>query len=344
MAGRKAKSPAPADAGAKLLEKYEMADDATTRATDPPAYAAAAPAEPAAETRPAAEPKAPAPKHPAWLARKAKEVGITAAEADELSSDELKDAIALTTTRREENRSDARVAFNAAGRPYDTVTGQLLPQNTPASTFDHLQPKPAAPAVEKPFALREYGIDTSKLTADSSTDEILTAALEPMAKRYEAMVKRVDALEAALAEAQGREQVRETNAHFDRLDQLFAQDRETFGEGSRYDLDQSSTEFAKRQAVIGRMNQLHQANPRGSLKGHYAQAVSDLGYKPAPAAEPTVNGQTADAYRNGQVLAPTPRVSPKAPKGVKSAQAAVETILRRRAESQADTDERSELP
>lgn len=314
--------PAPkADPGAELLKKYEMAEDVPDE-PDPPIQ----PQPDVPDTVEVETPK-PAAKHPSWLSRAARKAGFDDTDLSEMSTDEVKEALVLRGQDRAATGVADAVAINAAGRPYDPATGQLLPAGV-------VPPTAPAGTEDKPFSLKDsLGVDISGLKEDATTEEILTLVVKPL-------LARIDKLEAGVSEFDKREQARQMNAHFDRLDQLFAEDPDRFGKGARQRL-KPGPELAKRKAVIARMGELHNEQKGIGLEEAFERATDELfGTKSAPAPKEDPNiAKFADAA----TIRPANRNGVKVQKGRAAAEANLATILKERASSET-ASEREELP
>lgn len=272
------------EAGAALIEKYEAAEDPDTHPV--PETVAQEPVRPA-ETH--AEP--PAPKHPAWLARKAKQAGLDEAEIAGITTDDLKDQLLVLAEQRREVQQD---------RPRNDQ-GQFVKQEAP--------PEPAFEIADKrldDFAPELRGI--------------LTDLTKPL-------VDEIKALKKQLADVGERDQVRERNAHFDKLDQLFNENEEQFGKGRRSRLAQDSKELARRVAVINEMGRIQKADPSIPFDESFEMAAERLDYvkkaAPPPAAPAPAKVKDADpdphGFSNGKMLTPTNRISAAMPKGESAA-------------------------
>lgn len=285
------------DAGTQLLEDFPV-DPSTV-----PEPAAEASAEPAEEV--VAEPAKPV--HPSWLARAAKQVGLDESEIAGMATDELRSAVdVLSKTREPEIRRDPE-------------TGRFT--------------KPAAEAeAEKPFTLKDIGIDDSKWTEGATAVEIATDIVKPLLAQINELKKELDGVK-------GREHVRERDAHFDRLDKLFTQDESLFGKGTRQSLKAGTPEALRRNSVIGAMQQIKQSNPSMSLDEVFEKATGALfaGMKPQESGLADPKG-----FLNGHTARPTVRQTKPTPKGDKAAIEAVAQLLATRSEVYAP--EQDDLP
>jgi hypothetical protein len=266
----------------------------------------------------------PAAKHPAWLTRAARKAGYDEADLGEMTTDEVKEAIVLRGQERAStnvsNAVDAQL--NAAGRPYDPATGRLLPAT----------PEPVVE--DKPFNLKEkLGVDLSGLKDDATTEEILNLVIKPL-------MDRLEKFEARFSDLDKREQSRAMNAHFDRLDQLFAEDADRFGKGARQRL-KPGPELAKRKAVISRMDELRNEEKGIGLEEAFERASTELfgAKQAAPPKEDPLIAKFAEAA----TIRPAQRNGPSPKKGRTAAEANVATILRERAAAEPST-EHEELP
>lgn len=298
----KSKSPkteeTPEDAGTKLIEQMNMAQDV------PEVEESAAPV---VETPPEPE----KPKHAKWLVNQAKRSGIEAEELAEMSKDEILEAIAVNNQRDRE--------FRAGERPRDD-SGRFV---------KHEPAEPVTPPPEP--ELKDIGIDLSEF--DDETAARLNKALRPLAKQ-------VKELESRLAKADQRDAHREANAHADRLDQLFLENTDVFGKGTRHRMNKNSDEYSLRMMVISEMSRLNQADPSLSFDECFDKASSVIKKFATPKVETpkteptpvaTTNGvhkeELINRFKNGTTAVPANRSTTKPPKGIKAAEDAVKEKL-----------------
>ena len=309
MASKKQAAPKapPADAGTQLIEQFDMAQDVPEEQTD---ILTKRSEEAPVET--VSEPVVEKPKHSKWITNQAKRVGIEADELAEMSREEVLEAISLSTERERE--------FRAAERPRDD-SGRFT------------KPEPPAPEPEKEFDLKDYGIDLGE-DANEFTRDAFKKALSPFAKK-------IKELESQLSETKQREAHREANAHADRLDQLFLENTDVFGKGTRHRMDKKSDAYSLRMMVIGEMQRISQSEPGISFDDAFDRASSVIkkfaapkAETPAPEPEPkpaATNGvhreEVINRFKNGTTAAPANRSTAKPPKGVKAAEASVAALL-----------------
>lgn len=284
----------PVDPGQALIEKYEFPDDPGEAGLDP----VVAPVADVVETP--AEPARP--KHPLYLSREAKKLGLEDAEIAEMATAELKDAVQTLA----QVRGVDRVADQARQRD---ETGRFVKQPEPE------------PVPEAEFSLKDLGLDLTKLPENPTTEDILTAFGKPL-------MAEMRKLKAELTEFKERDVQRERTAQFDKLDQLFVKNEAVFGKGTRQALKPGSPEFLRRVAVINGMAAAKQQNPNASFDEQFEAVSSALfgGLVPEPVSEP------ADRlnYTNGHTIRPTSRATKPEPKGIKTAERAVEAIIKER--------------
>lgn len=326
MASIAPKEPKQEEAGAALLEKFDMAEDDSTPIpahSQPKVETESVPVEVAEE-----KPKA---KHAAWLSRAAKNAGLEDSEVNELSSDDLKEAIFIAGQRRAEDNAQQRV--NAAGRPYDHATGRLLPSETAPEA-------PAAKVTDTPFSLKDVGIDEKELADfDPALTKNLTGMAKSLYEQNKQLSERIKQLEDGVGEIGKREHLRTLNATYDKLDQMFTENETTFGKGVRTKLKNDSPEFARRLAVIKEMDRLRSMNPNLSVEETFEKASSAL-FPSQPKEEPV---KDPHGFSNGKILTPTSRRTVAPPKGKAAAEANVEAILKQRAASQTSSED-EDLP
>lgn len=306
--------------GKALLEKFEFPEDPHSNPPEPVAE------EPKAEVK--AEPVAPAaPKHPSWLTRAAKLAGVSDDDMAEMSSGELEKAIPLFAASKKQDQNERE--FISQTRQRDE-SGRFTKQED--------QPQAVQPTKEEAFNLKELGIDASKWSADATTEQILTDVLKPL-------VAKIRELETGVKQVAERDQIRERNAHFDRLDQKFAANEALFGKGQRSELGRDSDELARRVAVINEITRINQSNPNMPFNEAFDRATKRLNYVSQPKAEvkPEPIDDDPHGFRNGATIQPTNRATKPPPKGDQSAKAKVAEILKQRASSE-PTTELDDLP
>lgn len=311
MASKKptaAKAP-PADAGTELIEQFDMAQDVPEDRVDN-LTTLTLEAEKPVET-PVVEKL----KHSKWLTNQAKKAGIESDELNEMSREEALEAISLMVERDREIRAE---------RPRDD-SGRFT------------KPEQVAPQPEKEFDLNDYGIDLGE-DANDFTRDAFKKALAPFAKK-------IKDLESQVSETKQREAHREANAHADRLDQLFLENTDVFGKGTRHRMDKKSDAYSLRMMVIGEMSRLSQQDPNISFDEAFDRASSVIKKFAAPKVEKTevtpepvvetkpaaTNGvhreEVINRFKNGTTAAPANRSTAKPPKGVKAAEASVAAVL-----------------
>lgn len=296
---------APADAGDALIEQYELADENDPVETvSAPKAAAQTPPVKLSDPTPGQIDQSEAPvaiKHPAWVVKQAKQLGVTQQEIDSTPTDELKDQLLFASNQRE------RIQHDNPGRPRDEH-----------GRFVAAPPEPSAPAQEPEFSLKSIGVDLDE--ADEFTQNTLTKVLAPL-------VKQISALQAELAGVKQAEQERQVGQFYDSLDQMFNENETVFGKGSRKKMDPTSDEFFRRKMTIEAMRQIKAEDPHGSREDHFALACKRL-FLTAPTSAPTPPVETPKpvapavkpakdphGFANGKLTQPTGRVAAPAPKG-----------------------------
>jgi len=293
------------DAGKALLEQFDIPVDPASN----PQYDPEPAAEPAAEAvEPAVE--TPKPKHPSWLVNEAAKLGIE--NADAMDSAELKDAVSIISRTR---------AAEQSVRQRDPETGQFV--------------KAKDPETPKEFSLKDAGINSEAWDADTPATKIAADIAQPL-------MKIIGELKSELSALKERDETRERNAQFDKLDQLFATNETVFGKGARHSLKAGSDEILRRQVVISAMGTLKQQNPGLSLDDAFRKVSETLFGRPAQEPAPTRLDKT-EPFANGHTIKPTVRATKAPPKGDAAATAAVEQLLKERAVS-AEPTEHDELP
>jgi hypothetical protein len=301
----------PVDPGTKLLDEFPV--DADTQTAFP---------EPVAAEPVVAEVPAPAkPMHPSWLVRAAKAAGMDDGEIGGMNSDELKSATQLLASTRDRDRQERETVQSARQR--DPETGRFLP----AEDVSHSEK-----TEDKPFSLKDVGIDPTKWEEGTSAETIATDIVKALLGRIDGVTKEVGTLKE-------REVNRERNAQFDRLDKLFTQDEATYGKGTRQSLKPGTPEAIRRQSVIAAMDQFKGS---GITLEEAFQKATDALFGGLTKQEPV---EIADpkGFLNGHVARPTVRQTKAPPKGPKLAAA---NLAARMSEYATDepTSELDELP
>jgi hypothetical protein len=243
-----------------------------------------------------------------------------------MSSGELEKAIPLFAASKKQDQND-RDQLRERQRD---ESGRFTKQED--------QPHAVQPTKEEAFNLKELGIDASKWSADATTEQILTDVLKPL-------VAKIRELETGVKQVAERDQIRERNAHFDRLDQKVAANEALFGKGQRSELGRDSDELARRVAVINEISRINSINPNLPFNEAFDRATKRLNYVSQPKAEvkPEPIDDDPHGFRNGATIQPTNRVTKPPPKGDQSAKAKVAEILKQRASSE-PTTELDDLP
>jgi hypothetical protein len=360
----------PKDAAAaqtELLARYEAAEDkdslpAEERSTagtpgtggvsaaaptgTAPAVVHPAPSTPASV---AAEDKS---KHPAWLARKAKKLGVDDDELAELDTDGLRDRVSdLQAEAREEKI--IRAVLNAKGQPYNPENGQLLPRDTPAgapiaspgaATSATAQPQAGEPTVK----LALTAADLEAAGYDGALAGVLEKAVAPLLAKISEQDKTIRGLV-------GAERTRRTGDALNALDRQFTKHPAVYGEGALDDLDPGSKEYRRRMTVIRELQALPPQQSKGLAKdfavvhgdtyAHLAEAKPD----PKPAADPAAeaNGHVnriGDKFANGHVSKPSDSQPPRnLPKGRAGAIQGVEAMIRQQQTDGGEEPEEQDL-
>lgn len=293
------------DAGTKLLEQFDFPDDPANEPVEAP---------PAPEAKSTPEPEA-KPAHPSWLTRAAKQVGIDDAEMASMPSSDLEKAVTILAQSRAEDR---RIQDAQTSRQRDEQ-GRFVKQEKPEE----------APAE---FSLKDLGLDSSKWTGEETTEQLLSSIAKPL-------MDQIKELKAKLSQIEERDTVRERNAQYDRLDNLFNEQSTVFGKGNRQKL-KPGPELSRRKAVIGEMAAIQQADPGVSFEECFERATANLFGKPHAPEAPEVDPK---GYQNGSTIRPTVRQTKPQPKGDAAAMKAVEALMKERSMS-APTTEFDELP
>lgn len=331
-------APTEADPGAELLKQYEAAEyeDSTDEAEAAPAPKPATPNTPPPSTPASVAAESP-PKHPAALVARARKAGFDDDDLADLSTDDLRDAVATRQAERAAEAAAARV-LNAAGRPYDPATGRLLPTNAPA---------PEAPAED----VVPLGMTAADFEAQGIAPELHGVLQKALAPLYAQIKQDRETIQQLL----GSDRRRTAGEVVTKFDKLFAKHADVYGDAPFEELDSSSSEFERRQAVYAALNRLPQ-DQRTTLEKDFAKAHARLfgSVKPAtpPAApkEPTpepveIPDPIAERFANGHALRPTQRNGKPEPKGARRATQAVAVAMRdANIAQEGDTSEHDELP
>ena len=308
-----------ADAGTQLIEDFFPEDPAS----NPTPVKVA----PKAEEKPVETPKA---KFPGPLIRAAKALQFTDAEIEGYeTAKDLKEAVEMVNLVRNQDRKEQQVLAEVTR---DAQTGRFVKQEV-------------APVAESEFSLKDLGIDSSKWTAETDTETILSSALKPLVKQLKELKGELEEKINGLTE---REQYRDREKRLDALDQLFVKDDSVFGKGSRFDLTQGSPEMKRRKAMIGAMAELFQTEKGITEKECYERAKQDLfGGFQAKHEEKTEEVQEEVKPRfdltKASTIQPTAKAHKPPPKGHATAVANLADRLGQRSMN-GDTSEFDELP
>lgn len=293
-----------------------------------PEDAGAAPVEEKSEPAPVVETKQveSKPKHPAYLVRSAKNVGFDDGEIEGYTTTELKEAVNIVAMTRQQDTRERQVLESVNRGP----DGKFVKKEE---------------APEPEFNLKDAGVDLSD--ADEFTQGLFTKALKPILDKLK---KLQSDYEEKIGAIEARDQQREVNAHFDKMDQLFATNEAVFGKGARSKLTKGSPELKRRVAVINSIPAVKQENPDWTVDECFEAVARDLFGSLVPKVEPKAEvveetEEIKDPYnfRNGSTIKPTVRQTKPEPKGVKLATANLAAALKERANG-VDSSEHDELP
>jgi len=310
------------DPGTKLLDDFFPEDSASTPAETPKE-----------ESTPVAEPKQveSKPKHPAYLVRSAKNVGFDDGEIEGYTTAELKEAVNIVAMTRQQDARERQVLESVNRGP----DGKFVK-------------KEETPAPEVPFSLKDAGVDLSD--ADEFTQGLFAKALKPILDKFK---KLQSDYEEKIGAIEARDQQREVNAHFDKMDQLFATNEAVFGKGARSKLTKGSPELKRRVAVINAIPEIKTDNPEWTIDECFEAASNDLFGSLAPKVEPKaevveeveepIEKKDPHNFRNGSTIKPTTREGPPKQKGTKAAIEHVTALMKDRS-AIVDTSEQDELP
>lgn len=312
------------DAGTKLIEKFEFPEDENSNLPEKTQVA----------TDTVSVQK---PSHPKWLMTAAKNAGVPSEEIESLSSDDLKEAVAVAAAANSAKAVAADV--NRVIQNRDPQTGQFIsgPRHDETQVQQDVQPtqKPTPP---KEVTLESLGIDPTQWDDTTPASKI---ALD-IAKGIIGHIGK-DSLQARIDAIEGEFRNRAANETFDKLDQLFVSKKGIFGGDSRFDMDKSSPEFIRRQAVIDQMAKMRSANPSLPMKACFDKVTSAMFGSLDPRPEQKPDPAIAE-YASGVTTQPTVRNTKPAPKGTKAAENAVQNFLAAKEERSGEPSEFDDLP
>lgn len=246
-------------------------------------------AAPEPEPKPAPPPPPAAPKAPRAVLRQARELGLTDAEIEKLTPEDLADEIYLRSTAAiTEARAEAKIA-----------AAQKAKEETEAK-------------------LEAYKPDLGGAKLDDVDDQI-TLALQHLEKR----LNQIAAGQQALHENTVR---RDAQSAAERLDALFAQDETTFGKGPSSRINPASREGARRAAVVGHLQGLIAQKRATTLEKDFADAVEVFGFG-APAAGKTAEQLEAEQWAKSGLARPTNRQPEELPQGPERAARSLDKML-----------------
>lgn len=315
------------DAGTKLIEQFEFPEDDASlpKEAKPNETATKAPAED--------QPKLP--EHPRWLINAAKRAKISAEEMATMSTDDLKEAISLAPAVETHNNVATDVNKVLARDP---ATGQFVsPTQQPADQQQIPQQQVQRPQ-PKDITLESLGIDAGKWDETTPASEIALQIVKAVINHVqpEAIRSKLDAME-------GEFRNRAMNETFDKLDQLFVTKKGIFGDQSRFEMDQTSPEFLRRQAVIDAMGKMRAASPSLPMRACFDKVTSAMFGNLIPRSEPKPDPEIAE-YAAGVTNQPAIRATKPAPKGTKAAEETVRKFLADREYRSDEPSEYDELP
>lgn len=316
------------DAGTKLIEQFEFPEDDASLPNEAKQNETTSKAP--------AEDKPKLPEHPKWLINAAKRAKISAEEMATMSTDDLKEAVALAPAIETHN-SVATDVNKVLAR--DPATGQFV--SPPQQPSDQQQTHPQH-QVQRPqsndITLESLGIDAGKWDETTPASEIALQIVKAVINHVqpEAIRSKLDAME-------GEFRNRAMNETFDKLDQLFVTKKNIFGDQSRFEMDQTSPEFLRRQAVMDGMAKLHSANKSLPMRACFDKVTSALFGNLIPRSEPKPDPEIAE-FAAGVTNQPAIRATKPAPKGTKAAEEHVKKFLADREYRSDEPSEHDDLP
>ncbi len=252
-------------------------------------------------------------KHPKYLVRQAKKLGLTEDEIGDMDTDSLGEAVGQAMHWALEDRVQAR---------------QERPQESIPST-ERREPD---------------GIDWGTDEAGSPMKEQDYApAVASLVKSHHSLAKTVKELQAVVQQLQGAEGSRQADSAYDRLDRVFSgltDLHHAIGSGTRHELDTDGPEVARRQAVIDQARRM-----AGGDKATWPQLLAKVpaaaralfGTQRVGAADrngeppqPESNNEEVERWNGAATARPTHRVSPPPGKGRQAAVKKVAQLMRER--------------
>ncbi len=261
---------------------------------------------------PPAPPPAPVSKHSARLTRLATNLGMTQAEINGYSPDEL---------LRETQAAQIEFAHVAT-----------INRNRESVEQFNRAPKPPEPPVEEP-------IDLGLGEDEAEFDPRLIGVMKNIVKQNRDLQKE-------LKETQGRIVAREAETVYDHLDRRFSEKANIFGQGRRGEVQRQSREFKRRAAFVeilkgmqdkpGSLDQkfdfvydaLYGTDPAPTTEPPVEPAPEPEPPKPTPPRHPDTGRFTAQEWNDAALARPTQRRGSQEPKGPNRAVKAVAAKMR----------------
>lgn len=287
----------------RLVEEYELPDDNPPPLTVTPAK----PASPSLPKAPAASETPPAPKHSRRVEQMARDLGISQAEIDASTPDELDAAVyhanrALHLERERQYREASQ---------HQAVAGR----------------QPPTPPAEEDLPWGDIQDPDTGARRQAKDSDIA----EPLVRVLRQQDRAIKELQRQLAHLQQRDQSRENETRSERIDRFFAgQDKSLFGEGPLADLPEDSPERERRLAVWGRSARAARGDEAAAIRGLGASlkvlypgaapsaAASSAAAPPAPEKPRDANGRYTkeqERWLDGPVARPTHRGNAEEPLG-----------------------------
>lgn len=313
------------------LFDFDSHDEETVLELPPPEAKPAPAPKPKVASDATPEPKAAEkPKLPAWLDAQVKALEIPDHIAAKLDADELGQFVAATLSSKLKD-AEGRAKGSAA---------DATPKPEPAE-------KPKPPAFD-------WGknSDGSPVVPDEDVHPILLQYLPGLV----AQSKRIEELEALVAQLAANESARISRRSDSVADQVFAKYPKVFGEGNGASIDKSSDFFQRRQTCFVAAKAMYDAVPEAArratgmtpqvalekmAKSLFGAAEAPKQEEPPVANPPKKGGRpTQEEWDQGQVNRPTKRVASDATRGRTAAIGELDKLLAQ-APAEAGEDETS---
>lgn len=254
--------------------------------------------EPDIEPEPEPAPKAEKPNHPSYLLRMATDLGMSDDEVAGMDTERLGEVVHhLNAQIRKTDRENARAQAVETAK----------------------EPKPAPPVEDED----EWGTDPE---GNKLSEKDYFPAVAKTIKTQKQHEKELKELREKLARFEQQEIVRQNETAAERIDREFSRHEKHLGKGRGREMDNNSSEFQRRVAVLSLVDR---DKSKDQLGAKIDRAVKLLYGESEPEPEPRANGRISkEDWDAAAVVRPTKRRSEDDPPGRKKAERSVAKALK----------------